>query len=372
MEKQSKLIKKIIKITVLVIFLFIFAATLIFLIIKSQKTSVAYDKETPEKRTIIHKTVATGSIVPEKEIEVKSRISGIVDKTYVEIGDTIIQGDLLVSVKIIPDSVTLNRAESNLKKAEICYTSSKKELNRQTMLYEKKIIAEIEYNKYLLDYELARANYISAENNLSLIKEGASKKSGQVSNRIYAPAAGMILDMPVKTGSTIVESNNFNDGTTIAYIADMNNLIFEGYLDESEIGKIKIGMEINILVAAIEGESFNADLEYISPKGLNIEGSIQFKIKAPVELKEDYFLRAGYSANAEIIFAKAEKVLTIHERNIIFDKNHTFVEIENGSNTFEKEEVTIGLSDGIYVEIKSGLNRNTEIKVQPSNTMQQF
>jgi HlyD family secretion protein len=235
-------------------------------------------------------------------------------------------------------------------------------MNRQKKLYDDKIISEFDFNRYMLEYNLRRQELDAAENNLDLIKEGASKKSGSVSNLVRSTADGMILDVPVKQGTFVIESNTFNEGTTIATVANMNEMIFEGKVDESEVGKLKEGMGLLLTIGALDKDTFMADLEYISPKGVEEEGAIQFEIKAAINLKEGTFLRAGYSANADIVLDKRDSVLAIKESNLIFEEEKIFVELETGDQVFEKREIETGLSDGINIEILSGLDPDDEIK----------
>ncbi|MEQ8880368.1 MAG: HlyD family efflux transporter periplasmic adaptor subunit, partial [Cyclobacteriaceae bacterium] len=202
----------------------------------------------------------------------------------------------------------------------------------------------------------------AAENNLELIKEGASKKSGAVSNLVKSTVAGMVLDVPVEEGNFVIETNTFNDGTTIASVADMSELIFEGKVDEAEVGKLKEGMQLKLTIGALDTVKFFADLEYISPKGIEEEGAIQFEIRAAVKQRDDYFLRAGYSANADIVLDKKEKVLAVKESNVLFEEDKTFVEVAMGEQQFEKREITTGISDGINIEVLTGLDEDQKIK----------
>lgn len=359
------MIKKIIRIGIISLIAAIFLGTFLFLIVKSIKTGPVYQFEKPELKTIVLKTVTNGSIIPQREIDVKSRISGILEKLFVDSGEYVEKGDLLATIEVIPDIVNLNTAQTAFKKAKISFENAKKDMDRYQYLYEQNTIAEVDYQKYLVQYELAKEDYASAENNLLLIKEGYSKKSGQVSNRVFAPVSGYILDIPLKVGTSIIESNNFNAGSTIMIIADMNRLMFEGYIVESEVNKIKIGSEINIMAAAIENKSFNGTIDYISQKGEEIEGSVKFKLRAPILLNDkDIILRAGYSANAEIILAKADNVLTVKESNLIFKDQKTYVEIKNSQGKIILKEVKTGLSDGIYIEIKEGITVKNDIKIQ--------
>ena len=286
----------------------------------------------------------------------------MVEKLYVEPGEIVKNGDLLAKIRIIPDMVSLNTAESQLNTARINYENAKQEKERQAQLFEKKFISEFDYDQYVLEFNLAEERLESAENNVQLIREGTSKKEGQVTNEVTATVNGMILDVPVREGSFVIETNPFNEGTTIMFIADMKSMIFEGFVDESEVGKITDGMELILTIGAIDTEKFKALLEYISPKGVEKEGAIQFEIRAAVELSEEYFIRAGYSANADIVLDTRENVLAVRESNLIFEKDNIFVEVETGFQEFEKKQINTGLSDGINIEVLSGVSEKDKVK----------
>jgi HlyD family secretion protein len=330
---------------------------------KSKKDPVIYKTESPFVTTIVKKTVAVGSIVPRKEINIKSQVSGIVDELYVEAGEVVKKGDLIAKIRIVPNIVNVNNAESSLQSAKISLEQSRKELDRNKALFEQKAISEQEYNKVVLDFDLKKQSVEAAESNLQLVKEGASKKAGQVSNLVFSTIDGMVLDVPIKVGSSVIERNTFNEGTTIASIADMKSLIFEGKIDESEVGKIKEGMDLNLTIGAIEGQIYKAKLEYISPKGVTEEGAIKFQIKAQVVLDEKTFIRAGYSANADIVLDHKDSVLAIKESMLQFDKNTPFLEVEKSPNVFEKRHVKTGISDGINIEILDGIKKEDKIKI---------
>ena len=334
----------------------------IYLYSKSEEPPIIYETTQPFKTDISRKTVATGSIIPRKEIEVKSQVSGVVEKIYIEAGTQVKVGDVIARIKIIPDVVALNNAEARIKTASINYQNAKKEKNRQEQLFEQKVISEFDYNRFLLDYRLAQQEYEAAESNLELIKEGASKKSGSVSNLVTATTAGMLLDVPVKEGSFVIESNTFNDGTTIASIANMNEMIFEGNVDEAEVGKIREGMPLELKVGALDTTSFAATLEYISPKGVEDQGAIQFEIRAAITLRDDAFLRAGYSANADIVLETKEDVLAMKERDLIFEADTPYVELMIAEQVFEKRKIKTGLSDGINIQILEGLTAEDKYK----------
>ncbi len=339
-----------------------FLGTLVFLYQKAVEKDVIFETETPFYTDIVKKAVATGTITPRREIEMKSQVSGVVDKLYVEPGEIVNNGDQLAKIRIIPDMVNLNNAESQLNTARINYENAKREMERQEQLFEKKFISEFDYNQFVLEFNLAEERLESAGNNVQLIREGVSKKEGLVTNEVTSTVDGMILDVPVREGSFVTETNTFNDGTTIMFIADMQSMIFVGFVDESEVGKITAGMELILIIGAIDTEKFKALLEYISPKGEEKEGAIQFEIRAAVTLSEDHFIRAGYSANADIVLDTRENVLAVRESNLIFEQDNIFVEIENGDQEFEKKKITTGLSDGINIEVLSGVSEKDRIK----------
>jgi len=350
------------RILLILILVISFLGTGYFLYEKSQKPPVVYEIDSLFYTDIINKTVATGSIVPRKEIALKSQVSGVVERIFVEPGEIVKEGQLIARIKIIPNVVALNNAEANLKAAVINFKNAEKELDRQKKLFADKIISEFDYNQFLLAYNLRKQEVESAENNLDLIKEGASKKSGSASNLVHSTADGMVLDVPVKQGTFVIETNTFNEGTTIASVANMNEMIFQGNVDESEVGKIREGMELILKIGALEKEAFTATLEYISPKGVEEEGAIQFEIKAAIKLKESTFLRAGYSANADIVLDKRDSVLAIRESNLIFENGDTYVDLLRSEQDFERQLIETGLSDGINIEVLSGLNTNSKIK----------
>jgi HlyD family secretion protein len=340
----------------------LFAWTALFLYQKSVEKPVVYATDSPFLTSIVKKTVATGKITPRKEVEIKSQVSGVVETIFVEAGKLVNKGDLLAKIELIPDMERLNAAESQLETARINLKNSERELSRQKSLIQDKLVSENEYYKFVLDYDLRREAVTAAENNVALIREGASKNAEKVSNLVWATVQGTVLDVPVKEGTFVTETNNFNAGTTIATIADMNDMIFEGKVDESEVGKIREGMELVLNIGAIEEEPFTAILEYISPKGVEDQGTIKFELRAALQLKDDRYLRAGYSANADIVLDRRENVLAINEGNLQFDGQDTFVEIEVAPQVFERRDVDTGLSDGINIEILAGLEEDDNIK----------
>jgi HlyD family secretion protein len=355
--------KKFFKITGLILLAVMFIGTLGFLYKKSQPKPEIFEVKTPEITNIIKKTVATGSVEPRKEIEIKPQVSGIIDELYVEAGNMVKKGDVLARVNIIPDMVNLNNAESRVSRAKLSLEDAKINFDRQTSLFEKDVISKEEYQKAQLSYNSAREEVESAENNLDLIRKGVTKSSAKTTNTlIRSTIEGMVLDVPIKVGFSVIQANNFNAGTTIAIIADMNDMIFIGKVDETEVGKIKEGMNIELTIGAIDNEKFNALLKYIAPKGKIENGAIQFEIKADLLLKKDQFIRSGYSANANIVLDRRDSVLTIPEGMLKFEKDSAFVEIEKGEQKFEKRYVKTGISDGINIEITEGLTKADKVK----------
>jgi HlyD family secretion protein len=300
--------------------------------------------------------------VPRREVALKSQVPGVVEELYFEEGDVVGLGELVARIRLIPDMVRLNDAEAALEAAKINYEDAQRELQRREELVKDELISEFEFNQYKLEFRRVSQQLEAAENNVELIREGSAKRSGNVSNLVQSTVEGMILDIPVKEGTFIIESNMFNEGTTIASVADMGEMIFEGRVDESEVGRIAVGMDLILSVGAIESEKFDARLEFISPKGEDDQGAVKFDIRAAITLKESTFLRAGYSATADIVLEKRDQVLAIREGNLIFDDGKTFVDLMVGEQQFERKEVQTGLSDGINIEIVSGLVEGDRIK----------
>jgi HlyD family secretion protein len=339
--------------------------TMYFLYQKSQVVPVVYETTSPVVINIIKKTTATGSVVPRKEIEIKPVVSGIIDDLYVEEGTMVKKGDLIARIRIIPNMINLNNAKSRIDVAKINLKDAKRNYDRQLNLLEKEVIARVDFEGYETAYSNAREELETAQETLELIKDGQTKNAGGQTNTIVKSTIdGMILNMPVEVGYQVIESNNFNAGTTIATIADMNDMIFEGNIDETEVGKIKEGMPLILVIGAIEDVEFAANLEHISPKGTEVNGAVQFKIKANVTLLNDQFIRSGYSANANIVLNKADSVLAISEGLLLFEKDSTYVEIETSPQVFEKRYIKTGLSDGINIEVIEGLSMDDKIKKQ--------
>jgi len=355
--------KKILTILVGLVVISAFAGTLYFLYSKSEEVPVTYSTESPEIATIIKKTVATGSVVPRKEVEIKPQVSGIVDKIHVEPGDIVKKGDLVARIRIIPDMVVLNNAENRVSQARIKLANAIWDLERNQQLLGEGAVSESIYQAARLTHDNAKQELTSAIDNLELIRKGTTARSGETSNTLVrATIDGMVLEVPLEEGDSVIESNTFNDGTTIATVADMDELIFEGKVDESEVGKIRPGMTLLLTIGAIEDERFDAVLEHIAPKGVEENGAIQFEIRAAMKLRDDIFVRANYSANADIVLDRRDDVLAINEVLLQFENEEPYVEVEIGEQQFEKRVIETGLSDGINIEIVAGLTESDLIK----------
>jgi HlyD family secretion protein len=358
--------KKVGKIILFAFLGFIVLFTFSFLWNKSRPKTTIYEIVSPTTGTIENKTVATGKIEPRDEILIKPQISGIVSEVYKEAGQMIHSGDVIASVKVIPEMGQLNSAESRLRIAEINFKQIETEFTRQTQLFEKGVISKEEFDTAQATHNKAIEEKNNAKDALDIVREGVSKKYANGSNtQIRSTISGMILDVPVKAGNSVIQANTFNDGTTIASIANMNDLIFRGKIDETEVGRVKEGVPIILTVGAINSEKFDATLEYISPKGLEQNGAVLFEIKAAVKVPDSIFIRAGYSANAEIVKSRATDVLTIPESSIEFSNDSAYVYMvkqEKPVQTFDKQFIQVGLSDGIKVEVKEGLVAEDKIR----------
>lgn len=364
--------KKMIRLMLVLLFAAIFIYTFYYLYQKSAAKPVVFETESASYRDIIKKTVATGSIKPRKEIEIKPQVSGIIEKLYVQAGDEVKKGDLIAKIKIVPNLANLSNGENRLNRAKLALEQAKIDYDRNRSLQEQKVISLAEFQQFKLAYENAREEFKAAEDNLEIIREGVAKSSsGTTLTLVRSTATGTVLDVPVEEGFSVIEVNNFNVGTTIATVADLGEMIFEGKIDESEVGKIKVNMPLILTIGAIDQAKFQATLEFIAPKGISENGAIQFTIKAAVALEQKYFIRAGYSANADIVLARADSVLSIPEALIVFDKDKPYVEVETGPQQFEKRSIKTGLSDGVNIEILEGLDTAVKIKKQlPVSEMQ--
>lgn len=358
--------KKYVKIALVVVVAAIFVGTFAFLYSKSKPQIKQYEIVTPEITDLEKTTVATGKVEPRDEILIKPQISGIVDEVYKEAGQTVKKGEVIAKVKVIPELGQLNSAENRLRLAEINSKQAETEFARMKKLYQDKLISKEEYEKSEVSVKQAREEKATSKDALDIIKEGITKKSASYSNTmIRSTIDGLILDVPVKAGNSVIMSNTFNDGTTIATVANMNDLIFRGNIDETEVGRIHEGMPIKLTIGALQNLTFDATLEYISPKGVEQNGANQFEIKAAIKVPDSVNIRSGYSANAEIVLDKASKVLAIPESTIEFSGDSTFVWVLTDSvpeQKFIRRQVTTGLSNGIKLEIKKGLTIKEKVR----------
>ena len=352
--------KRIIKYLVLAVIALVFVGTLVFLYRKSHEQPVVFQLDSPAKMSIVKKTVATGKVIPRREIEVKSQVSGVVEKLYVAAGQVVKKGTVLARIALRPSMLNVSQAESQLQSARLNLQNQSTDLERYRKLVAQGVISQSQFNTYLTNYDLQKEAVAAAENSVALLRTGATK--GMVSNMIPATIDGTVLDVPNKEGAFIVETSTFQSGTTVATLADMNDMIFEGLVDESEVGKLRQGMQLVLNVGALEGKPFTATLEYIAPKGVTDQGTIKFTIRAAVNLSKDLFLRSNYSANADIVLDKRDDVLAINEGDLIIEGTKTCVEVETAPQQFEKREIKTGLSDGIHIEVVSGLKLEEKIK----------
>ena len=355
--------KRIISILAGVLVLTLFGGTVYFLWAKSQKPETVYLTESPKKATIIKKAVATGSVVPRQEVEIKPRVSGIVESLAVEPGQIIEEGDLIARIRLVPDMVNLNNAQNRVARAQIALDSAAKDFERNKALHRDGIIAQAAFQPFESAYQSAQTELEAARDNLELIQKGILRSAGSTSNTLVrSTIRGMVLEVPVEVGHSVIETNTFNAGTTIATVADMDDMIFEGRVDESEVGKLQPGMTLLLTIGAVENRQLEATLEHIAPKGVEEEGAIQFEIRAAVKPDPNLFLRANYSANADIVLDKREQVLAIDEGLLQFEGEQAYVEVETGPQQFERRNVETGLSDGIQIEIVSGLAETDKVK----------
>jgi len=332
---------------------------------KSKAKPVVFQTEPPQTMDIVKKTVATGSVTPRQSVDVKPKITGVISQLNVDAGAVVKKGDALGIVQIIPDAQTVNAAESGVRTAQISADNAKRELDREEGLFKQGVVSETELFKFRTDYALAKAQAEQAESNMQIVREGATRGQGKSSTTIVtATVDGMVIDVPVKVGFSVIQANSFNPGTTVATIANMGDMIFDGHVDESEVAKIKEGMALKIKVGAIDDAVFDGKLEYIAPEGKEIDGAIQFEIKAAIQQKTGQYIRAGYSANADIVLAQKPHVLAIREALVQYDKDKKpFVEVETAPQTFVRHDVKLGLSDGIDVEVDSGVTAADKIKI---------
>ncbi|MDQ3366175.1 MAG: efflux RND transporter periplasmic adaptor subunit [Myxococcota bacterium] len=356
--------KRILSYLLAVVFVLIVFGAFFYLYKKSQAKPTVYQTETAEVTDIVKKTVATGAIVPREEVEVKPKVTGVLSELYVEPGRLVKQGEPLGKISIIADAMQVNQAESAVRTAQIAFANAKRELDRNEALFKQGIVADAELQRFRTEFALRQQELAVAGSSLQLVKEGATRGQGKASTLIVtATVAGTVIDVPVKVGFSVIQANNFNAGTTVAVIANMDDIIFLGRVDEAEVAKIKKDMKLAIKVGAIEKDLLEGRLEYIAPKGKEVDGAIQFEIKAKVVAKPGVEIRANYSANADIVLDEKQQVLAIREALVQYKDEQPFVEVEVAPQTFERRDVKLGLSDGIKVEVISGVTKADKIKI---------
>ncbi|EGN55831.1 RND transporter MFP subunit [Hallella multisaccharivorax DSM 17128] len=362
--------KKAIRIAAIVLVLIIFIGTFVFLWLQGRQKPTEYNEYAVRLMDICKTTVITGKIVPRNEVNVKPQISGIITDLYKQAGQTIQAGEVIAKVKVIPDESQLSAAQARVRLANINERQAAVDYGREKTLYDKGLVSGDEYDQKRKAYLQAREETLAATENLEVVRDGVSASNASTSSTlIRSTISGLILDVPVKVGNTVILSNTFNDGTTIATVANMNDLIFDGNIDETEVGSLRVGMLMKITIGAMQNERLQASLEYISPKATENNGANQFEIKAAVKVAGGNQIRSGYSANAEIVLAEAPMTLSVPESCILFEGTRTFVYVvkakaENADDRYVKRYVTTGLSDGINIQIKSGLKKGETVRGQ--------
>ena len=342
-----------------------FLFSMAYYIQTNSRSAITYDTATLSTQTIEEKIVATGSVIPEDEVNIVPQISGIIDEIFVEEGDEVVAGDLLAKIKVVPNEQALNSAEGRVKTSRIILNNSTKEFERNKKLFNKGVISEQDFNSIELRYNQDQQNLENALSDLQIIRLGSVGGSALTNTNVRSTVSGTVLQVPVKEGDQAIEANTFNPGTTIATVADLNKMIFEGRVDEGEVGKLKIGMDLKLSLGAIEEKEYDAKLTLIAPKGIEVAGAIQFKIEGDVFLDNEYVVRAGYSANATIVTNIKKDILSINESLLQFDNTtkKSYVEIQTSSQKFERRDIELGISDGVYAEVLGGVTEKDNIKV---------
>ena len=355
--------KKYGKVLVFMAFVLVLVAIFVFLYRQTKPEEIIYEKVSPAVKDIDKMTVVTGKIVPRDEINVKPQISGIITEVFKEPGESVKEGEVIAKVKVIPEMSSLSSAQSRVRLSEINLNQAQVNLDREQELYDKFLISREEYEKVLQARDQAKAEYDAAVDALEVIRDGVSSSNASSSSTlIRSTISGLVLDVPVKVGNSVILSNTFNDGTTIAVVADMNDLIFDGKIDETEVGRLKEGMPMTITVGALRNLSFEAVLEYISPKANENNGTNEFQIKAAVTIPSDVKIRSGYSANARIVLERAEGVLTIPESTLEFAGDTVYVNVLGDDDEYHRRDISTGISDGIDIEVKSGITKDDILK----------
>ena len=355
--------KKVIKYIVVALIAVVFIGTFVFLYKNSQPEEIRYQELPAQKQDVARSTVLTGKIVPRNEVNIKPQINGIIAEIYKEAGQMVQQGEVIARLTVIPDMNSLSAAQSRVRLSEINLKQAQTNFDREKALYEKNLISAEEYEKTEQALSQAKEEYAASQESLEVIRDGVSSKNATSSSTlIRSTITGLILDIPVKVGNSVIQANTLNDGTTVATVANMNDLIFEGQIDETEVGSLYEGMPLTITIGALKDYTFDADLEYISPKAVENNGANQFKVKAAVKVDSEHTIRSGYSANAQIDLEKVTNVLTVPESALEFVKEESYVYKKGEDGTYTMTKVQTGLSDGVNIEIKEGLSEGDTVR----------
>lgn len=341
----------------------LWAAT--YFIKTNSKSAVVYDTKTPFTSSIELKTVATGKVIPQEEIEIKPQITGIIDKIYKEEGDDVKVGDLIATIRVVPNEQALNQSRGRVRNAEIALNNLKIEYDRNKKLFDRGVISSQDFNNLKVQYDQAVQELENARTDYQIILKGSAGGATNANTNILATVNGTILEIPVEVGDQVILANNFNDGTTVASIADLGKMIFEGQVDEGEVSKLNVGMPLEISLGALEDQKFDAILKFIAPKGVEESGAVKFKIEGDVSVSDSVLIRAGYSANASLVLEKKDSIMVIPEALLQFDRetDKPYVEVATGDQQFERREIEVGISDGVNIEVVSGLEMDDEVKV---------
>lgn len=355
--------KKFKRIAIVSLIAILFIGTFAYLYKRSRPKPDRFEEVIPAMADISRSTVVTGKIVPRDEINIKPQISGIISEILKEAGEQVKEGEIIAKVKVIPEMGSLSSAQSRVRLSELNLQQAKTNLDREKALYDKDLVSAEEYEQVRQAYRQAKEEHDAAQETLEVVRDGVSKSNASSSSTlIRSTINGLILDVPVKVGNSVIQSNTFNDGTTIATVADMHDLIFDGNIDETEVGKLSEGMPVRITIGALQDLSFDAILEYISPKAVESNGTKQFEIKAAVSIPDGHTIRSGYSANAEIVLQRAEQVISIPESAVEFKNDSTFVYIQEENGTYTRRTITTGISDGINIEVREGLSTGDKVR----------
>ena len=355
--------KRIFKYILVALIAIVFLGTFIFLFWKSKPKEVNYHELTVEQADIKRTAVVTGKIVPRNEVNIKPQINGIISELYKQAGQHVERGEVIAKLTVIPDMTSLSSAQSRVRLAEINLKQATTNLEREKALYDKNLVSAEEYDQVMQQYNQAKEERAAAQDALEVIRDGVSKTNAKSSSTLVrSTVTGLILDIPVKVGNSVIQANTMNDGTTVATVADMNDLIFDGQIDETEVGALQEGMPVVISIGALQDYSFDATLEYIAPKAVENNGTNQFEIKAAVKTEPGKTIRSGYSANAEIVLQRVEQVLSVSESALEFSGDSTFVWLKGADGAFTRTYVETGISDGVVMEIKSGLKKGDIVR----------